>query len=184
MLALLCSSLAFAYDSEPQAVSLLDRAELFTNAELSTGFLPADSPLQVEFRIDALGGADVEMEGEGNMSWPDALALSFAGEPGSGMYILDASLNAVTTVRVDIDVYSGDFEIDRRSFTMNGATFFDPFAFADRVEVVDTTDSTQLIYYSYEIFAGVSLDFTADMTPLVTAGFEGVEWTVNEATIT
>ena len=34
------------------------------------------------------------------------------------------------------------------------------------------------------IFSGVSLDFTADMTPTITVGFEGVQWIVNEGLLT
>lgn len=183
MLFVIASALAF--DSEPQPVRLEDTAALFDNAEFSTGFVPSGSPVAVEFRIQSLGGAGVSMDGTGDLTWPDALTLAFTGEAGSGVYILDASLDAVTTVAVDLSDfgYYGTFEIDRRSLLMDGATFFDPFVLDTRVEVSDTTDSTQLIYYSYEIFAGVSLAFEADMTPVVTAGFEGVQWGVNEATI-
>lgn len=184
---LLLVSSAAAFESEPVDVLLRDKADLFTNVEISTGFVPADSPLQVEFRTEANGGADVEMEGEGSLWWPEALSLDFAGKPGSGLYLLDAELAAVTTVRVDIWGYAWESEIDRRSVYMDGATFFDPFvmdgAADDRVEVVDTAAGTELIDYSYDIFAGVSLEFSADMTPTFTAGFEGVKWAVNEGEI-
>jgi MYXO-CTERM domain-containing protein len=182
---------AFAFDSDPAPVVLEDEAELFTNTEYSTGTLPSGSPIGVEFAIEANGGAAVTMEGEGALSWPDALTLEFTGAEGSGIYLLDASLDAVTTVNVDLSDYgySGSFEIDRRTLTMDGATFFDPFVLPgapdERVEVVDTSAGTQLIQYSYDIFGGVaSLEFTADMTPTFTAGFEGVQWTAGEATIT
>jgi MYXO-CTERM domain-containing protein len=178
---------AAAFESEPVDVLLQDKADLFTNVEISTGFVPADSPLQVEFRTEANGGADVEMEGEGALRWPEALTLDFTGEAGSGLYLLDAELAAVTSVRVDLWGYTWESEIDRRSVFMDGATFFDPFvmdgAADDRVEVVDTAAGTELIDYSYDIFAGVSLEFTADMTPTFTAGFEGVKWAVNDGEI-
>lgn len=182
-------SSALAFDSEPVPVHLEDEAELFTNYEYSTGVLPSGSPVGVEFAIEANGGAAVEMEGTGNLSWPEAVTLAFTGDPGSGIYLLDASLDAVTRVVVDLSDYGyeGEFEIDRRTITMDGATFFDPFvmdgAADDRVEVVDTAAGTELITYSYDIFLGVSLEFTADMTPTFTAGFEGVSWAVNEGSI-
>ena len=118
---------AYAFESEPVDVLLRDEADLFTNVEVSTGFIPSDSPLQVEFRVEANGGAGVEMEGEGSLWWPEALTLDFTGKPGSGIYLLDASIDAVATVRMDLWGYTDDFEIDRRSIFMDGATFFDPF---------------------------------------------------------
>ncbi|MDP2309552.1 MAG: MYXO-CTERM sorting domain-containing protein [Pseudomonadota bacterium] len=186
MLILVSSALAF--ESEPVDVLLQDQSELFTNVEVSTGFVPSGSPLQVEFRIEANGGAGVEMEGEGSLWWPEALTLDFTGKPGSGIYLLDASIDAVATVRVDLwGTYTDDFEVDRRSIYMDGATFFDPFvmdgAVDDRVEVIDSAAGTELLNYAFDIFLGVSLQFTADMTPTFTAGFEGVQWAVNEGTI-
>jgi MYXO-CTERM domain-containing protein len=180
---------AQAFESDPVPVHLQDEAELFTNYEYSTGVLPSGSPVGVEFAIEANGGAAVEMDGEGDLTWPEAVTLAFTGEAGSGIYLLDASLDAVTTVVVDLSDYGyeGEFEIDRRTITMDGATFFDPFvmdgAADDRVEVIDEAAGTELITYSYDIFLGVSLEFTADMTPTFTAGFEGVSWTVNEGSI-
>lgn len=186
---LLIATAALAFDSEPQPVHLEDRTQLFTNAEFTTGAIPADSPLAVQFSLEANGGATVEMDGRGDLSWPDALTLLFTGEVGSGILALDASLDAVTEVIIDLSDYGyeGSFEIDRRSLHMDGNTFFDPFvldgAAQDRAEIVDKLDATQLIYYSYEVWAGVSLDFEAAMVPVITVGFEGVQWTNNDATI-
>lgn len=178
---------ALAFDSEPQSVLLQDDAELFTAAEFSSGYLPSGSPLAVEFRIEALGGGAVSMEGEGNVAWPDPVTLSFTGEPGSGIYLLDASIDAVTSVYVDLSDwgYTGTFEIDRRSMAMDGATFFDPFTLDTRLEVTDTPQSLQVVDYSYDVFGGfASLEFDATLDLVVTANFEGVQWQVNEGTIT
>ncbi len=186
---LLLVPLTYAFDSEPVDVLLQDEAELFTNVEYSTGVLPSGSPVGVQFRIEANGGAGVEMEGEGALWWPEALTIGFTGDPGSGIYLLDASLGAVAEIVVDFSDYgySGTFEIDRRDITMDGATFFDPFVMGgadqDRVEVIDTGAGTELINYSYPLFEIIQINFTADMTPTFTAGFQGVQWTVNENVI-
>ncbi len=181
---------AFAFESDPAPVLLQDEADLFTSAEYATGYLPSGSPVAVQFAIEANGGAAVLMEGEGDLTWPEALTLAFTGTPGSGIFLLDASLDAVTTVQVDLSDYGyyGTFEIDRRSLAFDSATFFDPFvldgAARDRVEVTDTSAGTELINYSYDVFTGVSLEFTASMTPTVTTGMEGVQWTANEGVLT
>jgi hypothetical protein len=182
---------ALAYESEPQSVDLADEVQLFTNYTYSTGVLPEGSPLGVQFSIEVDGGASVSMEGQADLSWPDALTLLYTGTPGSGIFLLDEALEGVTEVVVDLSDlgldYSGTFEVDRRSLAMDATGFFDPFvldgATTDRVELTDTTDAVQLISYSYEIFAGVSLDFDATMTPVVTAGFEGVYFSANDALI-
>ncbi|MFZ5480686.1 MAG: hypothetical protein ACOZNI_28245 [Myxococcota bacterium] len=184
MLLLLPAALAF--ESEPQDVTLLDDAELFTSVEMSTGYLPSGSPIAVEFRIDAVGGAAVAMEGQGDMTWPDALTLQMTGEPGSGMYALDTSLDAVTSVMIDLSDYGYTWssEIDRRSLVMDGYTTFDPFLLDDRVEITDTPASLEVINYEFEVITGLELDFTADMSVVLNAGFEGVSWTLDDAIAT
>ncbi len=179
---------AFAFESDPVDVLLRDEADLFNTVEVSTGFVPSGSPIQVEFKIETNGGAGVEMEGEGSLWWPEALSLDFTGEPGSGIYLLDASIDAITTVRIDLwGVYTDELQVDRRSMFMDGATFFDPFvmdgAVQDRVEVVDAGIGTELLNYSYTVLSVVEFQFTADMTPTFTTGFEGVQWAVNDGFI-
>lgn len=179
-------SLAMAFESDPAHVILEDRAELFTNSEYSTGIIPSGSPIGVEFHIEANGGVSTRMEGDGALTWPEALTLAFTGELQTGLMRLDGSLAAVTQIEIDLSEYGyqGNFEIDRREISFDGTQFFDPFvmdgAATDRVEIVDTTDSTQLIYYNFEIITGLELRFSADMTPTFTAGFEGVSWVNNE----
>ncbi len=184
-------TLALAYESEPQPVLLMDDAPVFENVEFTTGVLPSGSPVGVEFKLDSKGGTELIMEGEAALTWPDDVTFAATGEEMKGYFQLDASLDAITQVVVDLSSYggpSGSFEIDHRSLTMDGRKLFTPFALEGsaepRVEIVDTTDSTQLINYSFEIFSGVSLDFTADMTPTITVGYEGVQWIVNEGLIT
>lgn len=137
---LLLDGLAWAYESEAQPVRLADEVELFSSAEFTTGRLPADSPVQVEFRVEANGGAGVGMDGEGALTWPDALTLLFTGEPGSGILVLDASLDAVTEVTIDLSDYGyeGTFEIDRRSLAMDAGTFSIPSSWTAATRTAST----------------------------------------------
>ncbi len=187
----LLAASAWAYESETQPVLLEDSAPVFENIAFDSGIIPSGSPVGVQFTLGTKGGTDVRMEGEANLSWPDDVTFAAEGEARKGYFELDASLDAITSVVIDLSSYggpSGSFEIDHRSLAMDGRAIFDPFVLEGsaqpRVEIEDTTDSTQLINYSYEIFAGVSLDFTADMTPTITVGFEGVQWLANEGVIT
>ena len=188
---LLLAAPAAAYDSDTQPVRLQDEAGVFENIEFSTGMIPEGSPIGVEFRVESNGGVAVLMEGFADLTWPEDVTWLATGDPGTGIFTLDASLDAITSVKVDLSEYGlGEYEteLDHRTLYMDGTEFFDPFvlegAAQSLVEIVDTTDSTQLIQYSYEIFSGVSLDFYADMTPTITVSFAGVQWIVNEGVVT
>ncbi|MSQ02777.1 MAG: hypothetical protein EXR71_12950 [Myxococcales bacterium] len=191
MLIALVVPFALAYESEAQPVLLADEAPIFDNIAFTTGILPSGSPVGVEFTLGTKGGTFLTMEGESSLVWPEDVTFSAVGAENEGFFQLDASIEAITSVVIDLSSFggpSGTFEIDHRSLTMDGRKIFTPFvlegAEEPRVEIVDTTDSLQLINYSYEIFSGISLDFTADMTPTITVGFEGVQWIVNAGLIT
>lgn len=174
------------YASETQDFLLEDSADVFSVAEFSTGFVPDGSPLQVEFSIQSTGGTSIRMEGSGDLTWPEALTLAITPKPGSGFLALDTTIDAVTTVRIDLSDlgYVGDFEIDRRGFGLDGNTFFEPFGMTggapDHVSLVDTLDGLSLIDFDYELFPGLSFSFVANLVPTANVDFHAKEWLVNE----
>lgn len=181
---------ALAFDSEPQPILLEDLAEVFTNAEFSTGYVPSGSPLAVQFAIEANGGAAASMQGTGDLSWPDPFRLDLTPTAEGGLLLLDASLDAVVSMRIDLSDwgYKGDFELGRRGFPMEAETVFTPFvllgAEEPRVEAVDLGDKNELLYYSLEILPGLSLDFAATVRTETTVGFEGEQWLVGDEVVT
>ena len=185
---LLLLSAAHAYESEPQEVIVSDTAELFQSAEFDTDWLPADSPIAVRFQIVADGGAWVWMEGISNVTWPEALTLDFVGDPGTGELVVDSQIDAVTSVKFDIDIYSYEAEVDRREIeNITGATTFDPWLLPGSLEdYAETTFSgtpTELLSYTLGVFSGVDLVFTADMVPTSSTIMEGVSWGVYDGFI-
>lgn len=178
---------ALGYESDTQPVEIGDTAVLFTGSNVDTDWLPDGSPITVRFQILSEGGAAVDMSGSSYLSWPDGLNLGFEGEAGSGVLLVDAALAAVTSVRFDLFGYSWESEIDRRSVGVTGETTFDPFvldgAATERVEVATTGASTEVVNYELEVFTGVSVDFTATLTPTGSTGFEGVSWWIGDSQI-
>lgn len=173
------------YSSEPQHVLLSDLANVFQEAEVDSGWLPADSPVQVRFQILGLGDTQVVMEGDADLWWPSDLNLSFVPEPGSGELFVDTNLEAISTVKFDIFGYSWEQVIDSRTLdNVVGGTVFDPFVLDDssqpRVQIVSDDGAVELITYSLEVFAGVGLTFTANIGPQATIGFEGIGWKTDE----
>ena len=75
LIMLLCSA-ALADTSGPVEFVLQDELPLFTDAEYDSGWRPDGRNLQVRFQVLPVGSADVEMEGEATLQWPDAFGLN------------------------------------------------------------------------------------------------------------
>ena len=179
---------AWSHESEPQPVIVSDTAVLYTGSNVDTDWVPSGSPIPVRFQIVSEGGAAVDMEGEANLSWPDPLTLSFLGDPGTGELLVDAALSAVTSVKFSLFGYTYESELDRRTVGAGGEASFDPFVLSggsvERVEVATVGDTTELITYDLDVFAGVGLSFEATLTPTGTTGFSGVAFWAEDGEIT
>jgi hypothetical protein len=94
--------------------------------------------------------------------------------------MVDTTVAAVTSVKFEIYGYTWEEEIDRRDLVMDGEAQFEPFllpgGIEQRVEVVVESDDTALLEVDYDVFTGVSLEFTADLAMSGTVGFQGVSW--------
>lgn len=179
---------AQAFESETQELQLSDTVILFTDSTVDTDWLPSGSPLAVRFQIVSEGGAAVDMDGEADLSWPDALSATFTGEPGSGELLVDATLSAVTSFKFDLFGYTYESELDRRGIGVEGEGDFDPFLLdgsaTESVTVATVGRSTELVTYELDVFAGVSVDFEATMTPGGSTTFSGVSFWVDEGQVT
>ena len=179
LIMLLCSA-ALADTSGPVEFVLQDELPLFTDAEYDSGWRPDGRNLQVRFQVLPVGSADVEMEGEATLQWPDAFGLNLAGTEEKGRLTLDAGLELVTSVKFDIGSYSWEEVIDSRSFVLQASETFTPFLLAEapisRVEVTDEGDGREVFSVEIDPFPVVSLAFEAEVASSVVVGYSGVAW--------
>jgi MYXO-CTERM domain-containing protein len=170
------------FESEQQEVYLHDFVELWNSSEFDTGWLPSGSPLQVRFQIESTGGAEVEMEGVGNMGWPEGLTVALDPVVNSGEILVDAALEAVTSIRFDVDIYTYEAEIDRRGFDVEGEALFSPFLLGgdvpSSVEVFYEGETLELLDWSVQVFTGVTAGVTVDLGPEAVTTFNGENWYV------
>lgn len=173
----------FTFESEPVDLVLEDEVELYNNSEFDTDWVPADSPLQVRFQIESVGGAEIEMEGVGRMGWPEGLTVSLEPVLATGEIIVDASLDAVTSIRFSVAGYEWDSEIDRRGIAVEGEALFDPFLLAgdipDEVEVTFEGAVNELLSWSFNVFTGVNATISVDMGPEAATSFHAQNWYVD-----
>jgi len=117
---------ATAYESETQDIIISQETQLLEDTLYETGFFPSGSAIAVGFSIEANQTAWVDMLAEGELTWPEALSLGWHGVEDNGWLSLLTELELTTAVQYDISGYTGEYEIDTRSFTSEAETNFDP----------------------------------------------------------
>lgn len=101
-----------------------------------TNWIPNGSPLQVRFYVKMPAETTVELDGQLQTTWPQAMTLATPG--GSrGFLGFDYGLEVGAKARIDANVagipikWSGDIPyVPQVDFHMQGATLFTPWAFA------------------------------------------------------
>ena len=189
MIAICLLTVAHAYESEEVPLELWDHADLFTEIEMGTGWLPSGSDVQFGLFLRANGGADVEMEGVSQLSWPTALTLNYAANPGMGLFTLDNELELSFDMKWDLDLgFSGEESLGGRAIGFEGQQRFTPWGLSggpdDVVEVVAEGEYAEVFAWQYDVIANVvSLYFYAEVYPRATASFDGLRFTVNDEVV-
>lgn len=169
-----------AYQSTPWPFTLEDEVSLYDGSEFDTTWIPADSPLQIRFQIVSDGGAEIELEGVGYLGWPEGLTALVEPVADSGVIVVDAILSAVTSIRFSVAGYSYESEIDRRGIAIEGEAEFTPFLMSgdvpDSVSVLFEGATNELLNFSYNVFTGVSVQFTTDLGPQATTVYDSPNW--------
>ena len=117
---------AAAYESEVQDIEIAQESELLAETLFETGFVPSGSPIAIGFTIEANQTAWVDMLADAELTWPEALSLAWDGIEGSGWLSLLTEVNLISSIQYDVGGYSGEYEIDTRSFSSEAETNFDP----------------------------------------------------------
>ena len=128
-----------------------------------TGWVPANSPLQVHLFAQLYAETAVDLGGRLETTWPEALTLATPGTPGAGALGIHYGVDIGAEAMVSIDVlgqtfnWSGDIPfVPQFDFQVDADTTFDPWAF-DGVSVSGTTLSQTLAEVDVTSFIGVDI---------------------------
>ena len=185
-LSLVCSA-SLAHESTPQEFEMEEEIPFFSGEGYDSDWLPPDEMISIRLETNTTGMADVLMEGESNLSWPQPLELSFTPSEQSGQIDANIDIDVIISVQFDISVYQWSGAIYTETVSLNGSESFDPFALEgdneDPIEVFLTSDGQSLISYTQDIFAGVSLNFSGNLEPTASVSFQGLSFETDEDSI-
>jgi MYXO-CTERM domain-containing protein len=166
----------------------LDDYEILAPLTFDSGWQPAGGIIQVAIRVNAEGGAIVEMPGTSHLSWPEAVTHSQTSWEDAGLFLLDATLDADFDLQFDILGVVWSDTLASVNATFFGEQVFTPFLLAggepEIVEVDASGDTSTLIDLEFDVFTGVALTFRTDMRTEIFASLAGIRKTVASDTET
>ncbi|NUP12697.1 MAG: hypothetical protein HOW73_42195 [Polyangiaceae bacterium] len=136
-----------------------------------TGWIPANSPLQVHLWAQLWANSYVDLAGHLETSWPEALTLAAIPEPGAGEMGIHYGVDVGAQAHVEITVLGQTFQwtgdipyVPQFDFQVEASSPFDPWAF-EGISIDGSTQEATLAQVSVEDF--ISLDI-----PGLDGGFE------------
>lgn len=187
---ILLLSTAFAWESPPVDVVLQDEVILFEGVTFSTGWVPANSPIQANFEFLAEGGTWVEMEGESFLYWPESVTHGYEAIPETGVFLMDQTLDVDAALRVDVAGIGFEIPIVGASQRFEGEDFFEPWLLDDgtgeqRWAVAQAEGSqSNLVDQTFNIYTGIGVQVKVDWRTDALAEFTGVQFDSSGSIIT
>ena len=180
MIMWLLSSMAFAHESSPQDLTIFDQLEFFNQLEVDSGWIPSSGLLGIRLQQVADGGAEVRMEGEGQLRWPDDLQFTAFPYEESGYIALNSNLSSIVSIRFDVAGYQWEAPISESTTAFFSEKTFDPYLLAESLDIEASSTEEQLIEYDYDVLPGVSVGFSAELRPKSKLTFTGQHWEIDE----
>lgn len=82
----------------------------FEDAAVDTGWIPANSPVQMRFFADAANSVTIDMPGVAYYDW-ETEELRFEGDPMAGLFEYDVGLELVASVKVDVSLVQWESDL-------------------------------------------------------------------------
>jgi len=114
-----------------------------------TGWVPANSPIQVSFELSVSDTVEAEMLGDAVYDWEDQ-NLAFVGDPDGGLFAIDVGV--LLDARVRFDLVGVQFEsalIGPYDLVADGGVLFDPYLLPgnpDRPALIDVQTEPTEVY--------------------------------------
>jgi MYXO-CTERM domain-containing protein len=166
--------------NESDELMFQHRDALFDDVMLDSGWVPADSPIQVRFAVFLGGSTEVDLAGRAHTYWPAPLEAYLEGTSGAGRFAINYGLEIIAQIRIDVEIagiryrWEGDIPIPGgipSDLRLAAETTFDPFLLPPidprPVMVWDDTDVVTLFEYdvtdSLIPIPGIGGGFRADV---------------------
>ncbi len=178
-LSLLLAGSAFGYGTEQQELLLEEQVLLMEGSAYETGYVPDGSPVQINFALEAIQEAQVQMGTLAELQWPDAVTLIWTSIPESGWLGLFGELSTVIYLKLDLWGYEGEWELDRTSIEVVTEAFFDPLVLSDSspdlVSISEEGVGSTVLEYDFTVLEVVEVILDVDLAATMETTMAGME---------
>lgn len=169
-------AVAIAHESETQDVIIDETVPLFQNQGLDSGWVPSNGAISLRLEILANGEADVQMDGNGQLEWPENLDLTLDGESDAASVTLNNSLDSTVSLKFDIGGYQFEQPIVSRSLSFGGSTVFTPFSLSETQTILSLYEGDPVLTFNQKVLFVVDVIFNGTINPTCSTTFTGLHW--------
>ena len=173
-LLLLNTAFADAWQADSADIHFEGTEQTLVANSLDSGWMPANSSLQIRLQVNLSQEAFLSGDGVGNLEWdsniPGEIGLSAAGQSSSGVFSISGILEALISIKFDSVLGSSELELFSQDIPLSGDTNFSPFSWNNTTEVDVIGDGSEIISYSQYLLDIGSVSLNGELRPNCVTG--------------
>ena len=174
-LLLLNTAFAEAWQADSSDIHFEGTEQTLVANSLDSGWMPANSSLQIRLQVNLSQEAFLSGDGTGNLEWdsniPGEVGLSAAGQSSSGLFSVSGILEALISIKFDLPVLgASELDLFSQDIPLNGDASFSPFSWNNTTEVDVIGDGSEIISYSQSLPVIGSASLNGELRPNCVTG--------------
>ena len=168
---------AESWQAEDADIMIDGSQQVLVANSLDSGWMPANSTIQIRFQVDLSQDATITGEGKTGLDWdsniPGEVSLSAQGLSNTGNFSIAGLLDAIVSVKLNnLPFGIGTMEIDlfSESIPLSGEGTFSPFSWNNTTEVNVVGDGSEVLDYSTTVAVLATVSLTGEIRPNCVAG--------------
>lgn len=155
-LLLLNTAFAEPWQAEDAEIHFEGTEQTLVANSLDSGWLPANSSLQIRLQVNLSQEASLSGDGRGQLDWdsnvPGEVGLSATGLSNSGLFSISGILEALISIKFDLPVLgASELDLFSQEIPLFGENSFSPFSWNSSTEVDVLGDGSEVISYSQSL---------------------------------
>ena len=166
------TAVAESWQADDADITIDGTQQVLVANSLDSGWMPANSTVQLRFQVDLSQDATITGDGKGKLDWdsnmPGSVNLSAQGLSNTGTFSIAGLMEAIVSIKINSSLVGGSWESDLFSseIPIFGEETFSPFSWSSTTDVNVVGDGSEVFENNISVAGGFgSVGITGEIRP-------------------